>query len=769
MCGRRCASRRRQCEPAHHHKDVFRHHRCADSCGDALPDLLDGVHRAQAGQGDPELDPGLVPVARYLRQLPQRDQLSVLLERRRQQPHGRPLRGRDLHCARIPRSGLGGALRFPWPDGIRRHGHRRADGAAQRIGDPHVPLARQGRAGGHAAGCYCLLPCDRSPVHGLDAARIRRQCTGRSRRSGDGRRREPCWSISAHRVSARCARSGGHRDLRIHPGVERIHNRLRPPEQLIEADTHHLARVLHHPARHRLGWAHGGGNPDRSSGRGLLPSGPATRGRGVDRGSGQRLIVDSIERLADRCLLPGFTGTVAPDWVLRRTAAGLGGVCLYARNFESPEQLAALTASLHGERAQLIIAIDEEGGDVTRLEARTGSSYPGNLALGTVDDTGLTRSVARAMGADLAAAGIDLDLAPVADVNSNPINPVIGVRAFGTRPGPVARQTAAWVAGLQEAGVAACVKHFPGHGDTSVDSHLALPVVDEDPHAGALEPFRAAIAAGVRAVMSAHILVRSIDSVPATISARIMTGLLRDELGFEGLAVSDGLEMRAIADGVGIAEGTVLALAAGCDLLCIGGGFAGEDIAITLRDAIVAAVREGRVSEARLAEAAARVERLAQWRSKQTATQSRDPAVGLVAARRAIRAEGSVKIDHNPVVVQLSSMPSQAAGVVPWGVAVPLTQLGARVTAIELDRPPASLDGILKEAAGRSLVLVVRDLHRHPWMATLTEAVLVQRADAVTVEMGLPACRPAGASAYIATHGAARVCGVAAAERMKAS
>src|SRR5216683_6284651 len=179
--------------------------------------------------------------------------------------------------------------------------------------------------------------------------------------------------------------------------------------------------------------------------------------------------MDSIERLADRCLLPGFTGTEAPDWVLRRTAAGLGGVCLYARNVESPEQLAALTASLHGERAQLIIAVDEEGGDVTRLEAKTGSSYPGNLALGAAGDPRLTRDVAASMGAELSAAGVDLDLAPDADVNSNPSNPVIGTRAFGPEASLVARHTSAWVEGLQGVGVAACAKHFPGHGDTSVD------------------------------------------------------------------------------------------------------------------------------------------------------------------------------------------------------------------------------------------------------------------------------------------------------------
>ena len=474
------------------------------------------------------------------------------------------------------------------------------------------------------------------------------------------------------------------------------------------------------------------------------------------------MTMDSIERLADRCLLPGFVGTEPPDWVLRRAAAGLGGVCLYARNVSSPSQLAALSTRLHAENPALVIAIDEEGGDVTRLEAAAGSSYPGNLALGAVDDVELTRAVARSIGAELAAAGIDLDLAPVADVNSNPINPVIGVRAFGAASDLVARQTTAWVAGLQAAGVAACVKHFPGHGDTSLDSHLALPVVEEDPRTGALEPFSAAITAGVRAVMSAHIVVRSIDEMPGTISSNVMTGLLRTELGFRGLAVSDGLEMRAIADGVGIVEGTVLALAAGCDLLCIGGGLAGEDIAIELRDAIVAAVKTGRLSQERLVEAAARVDALAEWRSQQIVGTPADRAIGLAAARRAVRAEGKVRIDGSPVVVQLRSTPAQAAGVVPWGVAEALAQLGAHVDAIAIDET-ASVD-VISAAAGRSLVLVVRNLHRHAWMAAAVEAALAQRPDAILVEMGLPACRPAGATAYVATYGAARVCGLAAAE-----
>jgi beta-N-acetylhexosaminidase len=475
-------------------------------------------------------------------------------------------------------------------------------------------------------------------------------------------------------------------------------------------------------------------------------------------------MAESIERLADRCLFPGFSGTVAPDWVKSRVAAGLGGVLLYGRNVETPGQVAMLSDSLHAERSELLIAIDEEGGNVTRLEVSSGSSYPGNLALGAVDDVDLTRAVARSIGADLAAAGVDLDLAPDADVNSNAANPVIGVRAFGSESALVARHTVAWVRGLQASGVAACVKHFPGHGDTSVDSHLALPVVADDPHSGALEPFRAAIAAGVQAVMSAHIVVPTIDSAPATISSRVMTDLLRDELGFDGMVITDGLEMRAISDTVGLVEGAILALVAGCDALCIGGGLAGEDIVEELRVAIVNAVRTGRLPEERLVDAATRVDRLATWRSMQQLPQPADREIGLVAARRAIRADGTVRIGDDAVVVQLIPESTMASGLLPWGVATPLAQLGAKVTAFEFAGPPVDIDGVLARAGGRSLVLVVRDLHRHQWLASAADALLARRPDTVVIEMGLPGCRPAGALSYIATHGSARVCGLAAAE-----
>ena len=460
-------------------------------------------------------------------------------------------------------------------------------------------------------------------------------------------------------------------------------------------------------------------------------------------------------------------GMVPPDWVKRRAAAGLGGVVLYGRNVTDPEQLATLTARLHAERPQLLIAIDEEGGDVTRLEAKTGSSYPGNLALGSVGDPRLTHDVAAAMGAELSAAGVDLDLAPDADVNSNPTNPVIGARAFGSDATLVATHTSAWVEGLQGMGVAACAKHFPGHGDTSVDSHLALPVVTEDPHQRALAPFAAAIASGVQAIMSAHILVPNIDDVPGTISRRIMTDLLRGELRFQGLAITDGLEMRGLSDEFGVAEGGVRALIAGCDALCIGGGLADEDVVAEVCAAIVAAVKAGRLTEHRLAEAAGRVDALVVWRSEQKPAAAADRHVGLVAARRAIKADGPVRIGDDATVVQVDWMRSIAAGKVLWGLARPIAQRGVRVTPVEVHDGTVDLGGLLTRAEGQSLVLVVRDLHRHAWQSDLADGLLAQRPDAVVVEMGLPQCRPKGAKAYITTSGSARVCGEAAAEVMR--
>ena len=222
--------------------------------------------------------------------------------------------------------------------------------------------------------------------------------------------------------------------------------------------------------------------------------------------------------------------------------------------------------------------------------------------------------MAASIGGELAAYGIGLDLAPVVDVNSSPDNPVIGVRSFGADPVAVGRHGAAWVEGLQSTGVAACAKHFPGHGDTVVDSHHGLPHVDvplDVLRERELAPFRAAVAAGVAAVMTSHVVVEALDPVrPATFSPDVI-GMLRDELGFTGVVVSDALDMAGASAETGIPEAAVRALAAGVDLLCLGPGTT-PDLYAEVHAAIVEAVRSARLSAERVAEAAARVRGLAE-------------------------------------------------------------------------------------------------------------------------------------------------------------
>ncbi|WP_405660961.1 glycoside hydrolase family 3 protein [Streptomyces sp. RK9] len=483
---------------------------------------------------------------------------------------------------------------------------------------------------------------------------------------------------------------------------------------------------------------------------------------------------DSLTRDALTVLQPGFGGTTAPDWLLRRIGEGLASVGLFGRNIQTPEQVAALTAQLRAEREDIVVAIDEESGDVTRLEVRTGSSFPGNHALGAVDDVALTRGVAAELGRRLAECGVTFNWAPSADVNSDPGNPVIGVRSFGSDPDLVARHTGAYIEGMQSSGVAACAKHFPGHGDTAVDSHHAVPHIDVDAdvlNARELVPFRAAIAAGTRAVMSAHISVPALDpELPGTLSRRILTDLLRGELGFDGLIVTDGIEMRAISGTYGIERGTVLAVAAGCDAICVGGGLHDELTVLRLRDALVAAVRAGELPEERLADAAARVRALADWASASRAAGAggaADPEIGLRAARRALtvtHTESSAgALTEAPYVAAFTPLANIAVGdETPWGVAAELTRRlpGTETGSFSGDDAGAKA---LAAAGSRRVVAVVRDAHRHPWMAAAVDHLLTARPDTVVVEMGVPQSKPTG-SLHIATYGAARVCGQAAAE-----
>lgn len=290
----------------------------------------------------------------------------------------------------------------------------------------------------------------------------------------------------------------------------------------------------------------------------------------------------------------------------------VAGVCLFGRNIIDRFQVADYVAelrSLAGER--LIVAIDQEGGGVVRL--RDVPVPPAAMSLGAADDERLTREVAAAAGRGLRSVGVNLDFAPVADVNSNPGNPVIADRSFGSDPQHVARHVVAFVEGLQREGVAATLKHFPGHGDTDIDSHLALPTLQHDAkHLREVElpPFVAGIRAGVAAIMSAHIVLNELDAqLPATLSRKALHGLLRTELGFDGVIVTDALDMRAIADSWPAPVAAIMALKAGADLpLTLGTVAEHRDVL----DAVSAAATEGSLDSDEYMASVRRLGRLAE-------------------------------------------------------------------------------------------------------------------------------------------------------------
>ena len=480
-----------------------------------------------------------------------------------------------------------------------------------------------------------------------------------------------------------------------------------------------------------------------------------------------------LGRMADAILIPPFPGTVAPGWMLDALSRGLAGVTLFGQNIAAPGQVSALTAALRAAAAgdDPVIAIDEEGGDVTRVAYADGSPYPGNAALGAVDDTALTRAVYQAIGADLAALGINFDLAPCADVLGAADSPAVGTRSFGADTSLVSRHTAAAVAGLQSAGVAACTKHFPGHGRTGTDTHEAIATIEgglADLRLVDLPPFEAAIRAGSLAIMPSHLRVPELTGdLPATVSGAALTGLLRGELGFTGVIISDALEMRATRDMFGIPRAAVLAVAAGTDLLCLGRD-GSEDDYLAVRGALVAAVRNGTLDGARLEEAAGRVARLRGGlaRTRLDDGMIADGArIGLAAARRAARVSGPRRPLSYPLIIEVEPRENIAAGRFGWGLG-PWALPGSvrRVSALGNGHVPENTAGILAAAAGRSLVAVVRDAHRDQNTRSLVNALLAARPDLVLVEMGLPLWRPPEGTSYMATFGASRASAQAAAE-----
>lgn len=356
----------------------------------------------------------------------------------------------------------------------------------------------------------------------------------------------------------------------------------------------------------------------------------------------------TLEEQIGQLLMVGFPGTTPTPQLIRLIQQyHVGNIILFSRNVQSAQQLHELTASLQeiareaSQRYPLLIAIDQENGMVQRL-GEDATIFPGNMALGAVGSEQSAYEVALAAGLELRALGVNLNLAPVVDVNNNPANPVIGVRSFGEDPQQVARLAGAQIRGYHDAGVATCIKHFPGHGDTATDSHLAMPTVPYEMkrlESVELVPFKSGIAASTDCVMTAHIYFPALmgaTNLPATLSPAVIRHLLREQLGFQGVILTDCLEMNAVSETVGVGRGAVLAKQAGNDLILISHRY---DRQLAGIEALKAAVQSGEIASEAIQEAAERVLALKRRLEEREQRQSVTPTLAEVgsAAHRQLR------------------------------------------------------------------------------------------------------------------------------------
>jgi len=441
-----------------------------------------------------------------------------------------------------------------------------------------------------------------------------------------------------------------------------------------------------------------------------------------------------------RCLILGWPEPTVTDELRRWVERGLGGVILHTRNVAGAEELRAVTDELRAIRPDVLVAVDQEGGGIGHLARAGAPDTPGSWALGVVDDTELTARVATSLADHLAGLGVSVSYSPVADVQQEQANPIIRTRSFGADPRLAARHVAAWTTATLAAGVAPCAKHFPGHGTTTVDSHLDEVVDHRDLTLLSevdLVPFRAAVAAGVPQVMTAHVTYPALDGLPATLSRRVLTDLLRTELGYRGVIVTDALEMKAIADHVGAEAGAWMALAAGADQLII--AEPDDDLHERCVAAVTAAVADGSLAGERVLDAARRVgEMAARFAAPAPATRAADQRPGREAARRAVRRHREPAPVRQPYVVDLFRPPKPAlewerSNLVTHVHAVAPGADGVGVTGGSVDT-----GDLLTRAAGRPLVIATEDARLHPWQLDARAALLRARPDALLVETGFP-------------------------------
>ena len=371
----------------------------------------------------------------------------------------------------------------------------------------------------------------------------------------------------------------------------------------------------------------------------------------------------TLEEQIGQLLMVGFPGSIPTQEVLDLIQHyHVGNIIFFSRNIHDTQQVLELTQTLQkaahdaGQHAPLLIAIDQENGIVQRL-GDVATLFPGNMALGAIGSEQIAHDVALAAGRELQALGINMNLAPVVDVNNNPANPVIGVRSFGEDPQQVARLGSAMVKGYQEAGIVACLKHFPGHGDTAVDSHLALPTLPytlERLEALELVPFKSGIDSGAESVMIAHIDFPALtqqDALPATLSRSIVEGLLREQLGFKGLIISDCLEMKGVSEAFGVEQAAVKALQAGVDLVLVSHHHEWQLGSI---EAIRAAVQAQELSPTTISQAAERVLAL---KARYLSSKAQSPSMPL----QSIGCEAHLQLQHEAYELSTTLVRNQDA------------------------------------------------------------------------------------------------------------
>ena len=487
----------------------------------------------------------------------------------------------------------------------------------------------------------------------------------------------------------------------------------------------------------------------------------------------------SIEEKAGQVVVGFFRGPSFDDHIAEMIGSyQLGGVVLYSitGNIEDVEQVAGLVFDMQRharkkENLPLFVAIDQEGGLVNRINKGV-TVFPGNMALGATGDKELSREAARVTARELRILGINMNFAPVVDVNSEPANPIIGIRSFGSDPGLVAKMGQAMIIPYREEGVIATAKHFPGHGNTDIDSHYGLPLISqtlEELKTIELYPFRSMVEKGVPAVMSAHIEVPAlepVEGVPATLSESILEGLLRDQMGFEGVIVADSLGMGALDQHYGIVEAALSAFEAGCDILLFGAdrGHEPEDQKEVIQ-ALVDAVEAGRIKEERLDEAVRRIVTL-----KMNAGILHDPyprfsdfssltALENVAVARRI-AEKSVTLVRN--YNELLPLPADGESIpVIWpeefsgSLDVVLQSCPAlKPYTLPLDSPKELIEPLLQELSHEPLIIAASyDLHRYGEWAEMLNVLSLDKTIVIALRSPYDLLYVPDATTYVATYG----------------